>query len=143
MFESNFADYGNFTLGDSWLSVLMRTLHTSSQCLPMIFSAANSASYFVLFQEDYTISFYCETARNYSLKFCTKRDLFVYRYKDFILYFSFNWSCFENISWFWHFLHIPIWVLPILGAHTFSGSNLPYDLACKATFNVSSEFNKE
>ena len=35
------------------------------------------------------------------------------------LYFSFNFICFEHIqslpviSWFWFFLHVPIWALPI------------------------------
>ena len=47
-------------------------------------------------------------------------------------YFSFNFSCFENtyslpvISWFWKF-HVPIWVLPILGAYPFSGKKIALD----------------
>ena len=38
--------------GVSWLSVQIQMLHTSSHCVPMIFSAAYPASLFVFFLED-------------------------------------------------------------------------------------------
>ena len=38
--------------GVSWLSVQIQMLHTSSHCVPMIFSVAYPASLFVFFQED-------------------------------------------------------------------------------------------
>ena len=56
-----------------------------------------------------------------------------YLHIDKLIYFSyllFNFSCFDHIeslpiiSWFWKF-DFPIWALPILGTHPFSGSNLP------------------
>ena len=48
-FESNFVDQGYCQLWISRLSIVIQMLHTSSQCVPMTFSAANPASYFVLF----------------------------------------------------------------------------------------------
>ena len=39
-----------------------------------------------------------ETVRNNSLKFRTKRDFFAYRWVDLLLFFSFNFSCFEHIE---------------------------------------------
>ena len=62
--------------------------------------------------------FYCETARNYGLKFCTGRFICISIKSLFLLfsfidkkiyfaYFCVNVSCFEHISWFWIFFACP------------------------------------
>ena len=67
-----------------------------------------------------------ETVRN-------NRRKYLFLQIDKLVYFScfsFSFSFFEHveslpvISSFWKFFHVPIWLLPILDAHPFSGRNL-------------------
>ena len=71
-----------------------------------------------------------ERVENNGLKFYTKRDLFADQLVGLFLLFFFQlqlrWTYEFFISYFviLKIFYVPIWALPILGAHLFFGSNL-------------------